>query len=211
MYHPLARFLSVDMFAAPNSPTFHTANRYHTFRRLLITLRKQFQSPNTFFNPKRTTMQNETFTSTKIFKLLHPLSHLKWVFMIWMIVLIVQIFFFKPANPIEKTGTVIFISGIMMGFISLADITRITDKEKKFLSNPKYVNRQIKLLLSGVIVLAFISLLFFSVRFLFPTADSSFIRGFTKLGYDCLVMILGFLCLIKQVIEQANYVNNLNT
>jgi hypothetical protein len=30
-YHSLVRFLSVDSFAAPKSPTFHTANRYGAF------------------------------------------------------------------------------------------------------------------------------------------------------------------------------------
>ena len=146
----------------------------------------------------------------RIIKLLHVLSHLKWIFLIWMMALMVYIFFFYTENPIKLVGTVIFLAGIMMGFDGLSDITKISEKEKKALLNFNYVKRQRTFLFVGTIVLMLISVLFFSVVLLFPVADKSLIADFTKLGYDCLVMILGLLCLVKQITEKAIYVNSLN-
>lgn len=146
----------------------------------------------------------------KIINVLHYLSHLRWVFMIWMGILLIQVFFFHPGNAVKITGNIMFLSGIMMGFISLSDNSKMSKKEMTSLLNPKFVKRQLNFLFTGVVVLIFISLLFFSIRFLIPVAEKQVLSDFTKLGYDCLVMLLGFLCLIKQMIEQADYVKNLN-
>jgi hypothetical protein len=130
--------------------------------------------------------------------------------MIWMSVLMIQVFFFHPENVIRITGNILFLSGIMLGFVSLSDNSKMSKKEMASLSNHKFVKRQLIFLFTGVVLLILISLLFFSIRFLFPVADKLVVSDFTKLGYDCLVMLLGFLCLIKQLIEQADYVRNQN-
>jgi len=146
----------------------------------------------------------------KILKTLHILSHFRWLFLIWMIVLIAYIFISKPENPVSLVGTVIFISGIMMGFTSLSDTAKLTKKEKKDLANPKAVKNQYISLLTAAIIVVFVSALFLSVRFIFPLANESFKNDFTNLGYDCLVLLLGILCLFKQHAEKVNYVKSLN-
>jgi hypothetical protein len=126
-----------------------------------------------------------------------------------MVGLMLYIFIMTPANSVQLTGTVISLAGIMMGLASLSDITRISEKEKKALLKPNNVKRQLFFLFIGVAVLIAISTLFFSLRFIFPKAEQPFIKDFTKLGYDCLVMILGFLCLIKQFADQVTYAKDL--
>ena len=143
-------------------------------------------------------------------RVLHYLSHLRWLFMGWIVALLLYIFFFKPENGVQLTGTVLVISGLMMGFTSLSDVERISKKERKDLSNPKAIKIQYISLFCAVIVVLVISVVFLSLRFIYPSADKSFIIDFTKLGYDCLVMILGILCLVKQHAEKVNYVKWLN-
>jgi hypothetical protein len=128
-----------------------------------------------------------------------------------MIALIAYIFISKPGNPIPIVGTVVFISGIMMGFTSLSDTATLTKKEKKDLANPKAVKIQYISLFTAATIVVFVSTLFLSVKFIFPEASKSFIKDFSKLGYDCLVLLLGILCLIKQHAEKVNYVKNLNS
>lgn len=134
------------------------------------------------------------------------LSFLKWFFLFWMLGLLIDIFIFKPDDSLQKVGTVLFLSGIMMGFSSLSDITKVSKKERKSLANPKYVKWRIHFFVCGIIILVLISLLFFSTGVLFPKGDPLIADDFKNLGYDCLVMILGFLCLIKQFTEQVEYV-----
>lgn len=147
----------------------------------------------------------------KIIPILHKLSYLKWFFVLWMIVLMVYIFFWRPENPIQLVGQVIFISGIAMGLASLSDTTRINEKQIKDLSNPKIVNRLFIAFFIVIILLVFISFLFQIQRLIHPEVHKSLLNDFTKLGYDCLVMILGLLCLVKQLADQVKYVNGLDS
>jgi uncharacterized protein YacL len=112
-------------------------------------------------------------------------------------------------NPIQLIGRVVFISGIMMGFASLSDISKISDSQKNKLLNPKYVKAIFAYFFVGVIILIIISILFISLKFVYPTADKTILNDFNKLGYDALVLLLGFLCLIKQFTEQVEYVKNI--
>ncbi|MDX9694982.1 MAG: hypothetical protein RBT49_04250 [Bacteroidales bacterium] len=147
----------------------------------------------------------------KIIPILHKLSYLRWVFILWMIGLMVYIFIWRPENPIQLVGQVIFISGIAMGLASLSDTTRINEKQIKDLSNPKIVNRLFIAFFTVIILLVFISFLFQIQRLVHPEVDKSLLNDFTKLGYDCLVMILGLLCLVKQLADQVKYVNGLDS
>jgi hypothetical protein len=143
-----------------------------------------------------------------IVKVLHIISHLRWIFLIWMVSLMMYVFFFNPDNPIQLVGQILFISGIMMGLTSLSDVSKMSKKQIKELSNPKKSRLQLIMLLSGVIIIVLISSLFFSLRLLFPEANADYIKSFTRLGFDCLVMMLGMLCLIKQYTDQVAYAQN---
>lgn len=145
----------------------------------------------------------------KTIKIFHLLSFLKWLFLLWLLGLLIDIFIFKPDDSLQKIGTVLSVSGIMMGFSSLSDITKVSKKEKRALSNPKYVKWRVHFFVLGIVILFLISMLFFSVGVLFPKGDPLLVDDFRNLGYDCLVMILGFLCLIKQFTEQVEYVKNI--
>jgi hypothetical protein len=128
-----------------------------------------------------------------------------------MIGLMAFIFIWNPEKPIQLVGQVIFISGIAMGLASLSDTTKITKKQISDLSNPKIVNRLFITFFTGIILLVFISFLFQIQRLIHPEVDKSLLNDFTKLGYDCLVMILGLLCLVKQLADQVKYVNGLDS
>jgi hypothetical protein len=146
----------------------------------------------------------------KIVRILHIISHLRWIFLIWMVSLIIYIFFSNPDNPIQLVGQVLFISGIMMGLASLSDVSKMSKKQIKDLSDPRNSKRQNIVMFSVAILLVLISVLFFSLRLIYPNANESYLNSFTKLGYDCLVMLLGFLCIIKQLTDQVAYAQNLN-
>lgn len=141
-----------------------------------------------------------------ITKFLHLASHFRWLFFIWMMVSVPYLAINSSDNPIRLIGRAVFFSGIMMGFASLSDISKISGSQKKKLLNPKYVKAIFAYFFVGVIVLIIISLMFISLKYIYPTADKTILVEFNKLGYDALVMLLGFLCLIKQFTEQVEYV-----
>jgi len=145
----------------------------------------------------------------KTIKILHLLSFLKWFFLLWMLGLLIDVFVFKADDSLQKVGTIVFLSGIIMGFSGLSDITKVSKKEKIAISNPKYVKRRFLFFAVGIVVLVLICILFFSVGVIFPKGDPLLVDDFRDLGYNCLVMLLGFLCLIKQFTEQAEYVKNI--
>lgn len=145
-----------------------------------------------------------------ITKILHILSHLRWVFFVWMVTFLPYQFINHPENIVQTTGTGLFIAGIMMGFVSLSDITKISEKQKKNLLNSKHTKGIFIYYFASIIFLAFISVLFLSLELIFPNGDKLLIKAFVKLGYDSLVLLLGILCLFKQASDQINYVRTLN-
>ena len=135
----------------------------------------------------------------KIKQTLKILSHLKWLFLVWMIVLIIQVFLSVPNIEISQIGAAIFLSGIFMGLESLGDSYSLSEREKKFYSQKKIVKIQGSIITTGAILLFIISLFFLSLKFLFPQMDAELLNDFSDLAYDCLAMMLGFLCLLKQI------------
>jgi len=99
----------------------------------------------------------------KITKVLHIISYFKWIFVLWMITLMVYIFVSDSENTINSVGTVMFLAGIMMGFSSLSNNSKLSEKEITLLANPKFAKRQLRILFSGVFLLILISILFHSV------------------------------------------------
>ena len=144
----------------------------------------------------------------RIVSVLHLLSHLRWFFLIWMIGQLIFIFSDISNNTPSSVGNAIFIAGLLMGFTSLSDSARMSKKQMEKLRNPKFVKFQFIGFFSSVAILVLVSMLFFSVRFIFSSAEQSVLNDFTKLGYDCLVMLLGILCLIKQFTDQVDYVKS---
>jgi len=144
-------------------------------------------------------------------KTLRLLSHLKWLFLIWMLVLIVLIFINVPNVNITQIGTVIFLCGIFMGLESLGDSSDLTAKEIALYSNKRYVIIQSSILIAGAITVLIISLFFLSLRFIFPSMNADLLDNFSELAFDCMALMLGFLCMIKQMRDKETaYKNSIN-
>jgi hypothetical protein len=141
----------------------------------------------------------------KISALLHYASFLKWLVLLWMLVLILSVFFNSTQNIIEITSKSLFIAGVYMTLDSLTDISKISEKDKALYSNPKIVKKQKQIFISGAILLFIISILFFSIKF-FTKSNNSTIDDISNLGKDTIVMMLGFLCLLKNVYDKEEYV-----
>ena len=97
-----------------------------------------------------------------------------------------------------------------MGLTSLSDVTKMPKKQIRDLSNPRNSKIQFMVMFAGVLILVMISVLFLSLKIIYPNANELYLKSFTRLGYDCLVMLIGFLCLIKQLTDQVSYVQSLN-
>ncbi|RPH31438.1 MAG: hypothetical protein EHM93_13555 [Bacteroidales bacterium] len=145
-------------------------------------------------------------------KTLHYLSYLKFVFFIWMMALTVYAYIIPPNKElIPITGNIMLLLGVFMGFEGLSDVERLSEREKKKLSNPKHVKR-----LSVILFIAFIgsivlSLYFFFLKYIFKDINPDYLSDFKRLGSDCLVMGLGFLCLLKLLYDQEKYVKSLES
>ncbi len=138
--------------------------------------------------------------------ILHYASYLKWGFLIAVIILIFYSLIVLPENLISIIGIIIFLTGIQMGLDSLSDIDKMSKKEMKFFSNTKNVKRQKIIVLSSIVVLVIVSLLFLSLKFIFPSKP--IFNDFFDLGLDCWAMILGLLCLIKSIYEKDDFVKS---
>jgi len=143
-------------------------------------------------------------------KTLHYISYVNWAFLISEIILILYCFIILPENLVSIVGIVIFITGIQMGLASLSDIEKMSEKEKSRYKDINYVKKQSIIILSGVVVLVIISLLFLSLKFVFPTKNTALYNAFFDLGLDCWALILGLLCLLKNTHEKFGFVKSTN-
>ncbi len=139
---------------------------------------------------------------------LHKLSYLKWLFLTSQIILIFYCFIFLPDNLVTIIGIIIFITGIWLGFDSLSDIAKMSQKEQDRYRNTNYAKQQFKLILSAMVLLVLISFLFLSLKFIFPTKNISLFNDFFDLGLDCWAFILGLLCLLKSIYDKDNFVKS---
>lgn len=137
---------------------------------------------------------------------LHYASYMKWAFLLAAIILIFYSLIVLPENLISIIGIIIFLVGIHMGLDSLSDMEKMSEKEKNFYRNIKYVKKQRIIILSSIVVLVIISLLFLSLKFIFPS--NPLFNDFFDLGLDCWAMILGFLCLLKSIYDKNEFVKS---
>lgn len=147
----------------------------------------------------------------KINSLLHNISYLKWLFLLWAVVLILYAFIRLPDNILSITGTIIFLIGIYLGLDSLSDISRISEKEKARFKQKNFAKIQGIIVLSAIGILSLISILFLSSRIFLSSKDPSVADPLFKLGLDCLVFILGLLCLLKSIHEKNAFVETTDT
>lgn len=139
-------------------------------------------------------------------KTLHYASYLKWLFLIALIILILYSLIVLPENLISIIGIIVFLAGIQMGLDSLSDIGKMSKKEFFFYGETKYVKIQSTIVLSSIVVLVLISLLFLSLKFIFPSIP--LFNDLFDLGLDCWAMILGLLCLLKSIYDKNEFVKS---
>jgi hypothetical protein len=142
---------------------------------------------------------------------LHYASHMKWAFLIAAIGLIVYSLIVLPDNIISTIGIIIFLMGIHMGLDSLSDMGEMSEKEKNFYRNVKYVNTQSTIIFSSIIITVIISLLFISLKFVFSSENRSLFNELFNLGLDCWALILGLLCILKSTYDKRNFANESTT
>jgi len=139
---------------------------------------------------------------------LHYISYLKWPFLIAEVGLIIYSFFVLPENLVSIIGIIIFITGIQMGLESLSDVEKMSLKEQKRFKDNKYVKKKSNIILSSILVLAIISLVFLSLKFVFTSKNTLLYNEFFFLGLNIWALILGLLCLLKSAGDKHNYVNS---
>lgn len=142
-------------------------------------------------------------------KILHKISYLKWVFMAAQIVLLLYSFIFLPDNLVSIIGIIIFVTGIQLGMDSLSDMDRMSEKEKTRYSTTDYAKQQAIIVLSVIVIVVLISILFLSLKFVFPSTNNSLFNAFFDLGLDCWALILGLLCLLKSIYDKDSYVKSM--
>lgn len=144
-------------------------------------------------------------------KILHKLSHLKWIFFIWWNVLVIIIFVSEKNDyTFSLMGNVLYLVGFYLGFHSLSDITKISPKKIAYLQNPLNSKKQFWSLSIALIFVSLLSIFFFNLSFFFHEADKKHIDSFTKIAYDLLVFALGIISIIKYHNDQYNYVITLS-
>ena len=134
---------------------------------------------------------------------LHYASYLKWAFLIATIISIFYSLIVLPENLVSIIGIIIFLAGIQMGLDSLSDTEKMSKKEKNLYKNTKYVKTQSIIVFASIVVLVIISLLFLSLKFIFPS--NTLFNDFFDLGLDCWAMILGLLCLLKSIYDKNEF------
>ena len=141
---------------------------------------------------------------------LHKISHLKWVFLAIEVFLIIYAFkiISHPESLINTISIIIFISGIHLGLESLSDVSKMSKKQIKKFQKRKNITTQTKTLLIAILVLAIISLLFFSLKFIGSERNENLFNEFFYLGLNIWALILGLLCLLKSIYDKNAFANS---
>lgn len=129
-----------------------------------------------------------------------------------MIALTVYAFIIPPNKElISITGNILLLLGVFMGFEGLSDVERMSDREKKRISNPKHVKILAYFFLIAFIYSSAMGLFFYFIKYIHKDLNPEYISDIYRLGSDCLVMGFGFLCLLELLYDKESYVKSLNS
>jgi len=138
-------------------------------------------------------------------KVLHNLSHLKWLFLVAQIALILYSFIVIPDNLITIISIIIFITGIYLGFDSLSSVEKMSAKQIELFNTSNLAAFHIKIVLVAIIFLVIISTTFMLLKFVFPAKSSVIFNDFFELGLNCWALILGLICLLKSIGDKDHF------
>lgn len=143
---------------------------------------------------------------------LHKISHLKWFFLIGEVYFIFYAFTLssQPEKLIAAIGTLLLVAGIYLGLESLSDVSRMSEKEIGNFQAKQNIKVQAGYIYSAIIILAIFSLLFFSLKFLGSERNEIIFNAFFDIGLNIWALILGLLCLLKNIYDKYAYANSLS-
>ncbi len=129
-----------------------------------------------------------------------------------MIALTIYAYAIPPSKEtISITGNILLLLGIFMGFEGLSDVEKMSEREKKKLSNPRHVKQLALAFFIAFIGSVAISLFFYFINYIYKDMNPEYIIDIKRIGTDCLVMGFGFLCLLKLLYDKESYVKLLNS
>ena len=67
----------------------------------------------------------------KTIRIFHVLSHARWVFFVWSVYLMIQVFRDPNRYALANTGLAVFLMGLFLGFLGFSDIQRLSRRERK--------------------------------------------------------------------------------
>ena len=144
-----------------------------------------------------------------IIKTLHKISYLKYLFLFVEIFLIIYAFSISSHSEelVSIVGILILVTGIQLGLESLGDVSKMSEKEIKMYQMKKNIKVRYKLIYYTIVVLATISLLFFSLKFFGSARNEAIFNEFFNLGLNLWALILGLLCLLKYINDKESFAN----
>ena len=113
-------------------------------------------------------------------------------------------------ETISITGNILLLLGVFMGFEGLSDVEKMSEREKKKISNPKHVKQLALTFFIAFIGSVAISLYFYFSKYIYKDMKPEYISDIKRIGNDCLVMGFGFLCLLKLLYDKESYVKSIN-
>lgn len=138
----------------------------------------------------------------KTIRIFHVLSHARWVFFVWSVYLMIQVFRDPARYALANTGLAVFLMGLFLGFLGFSDIQRLSRRERKEFANPKGMRITIALLLSAAGFTFFMGVYLMNVDLLRPGLKETVLVEMKTVGYHCFALGFGFLCYLKLISDK---------
>ncbi len=138
----------------------------------------------------------------KTIRVFHVLSHVRWVFFVWSVYLMVQAFRHPARYALANTGLAVFLMGLFLGFLGFSDIQRLSRRERREFADPKGMRITSVLLLSVAALTFLMGVYFMNIGLLRPGLKEAVVLELKTVGYHCFALGFGFLCYLKLVFDK---------
>jgi hypothetical protein len=140
-----------------------------------------------------------------VIKIFHYLSHARWIFFLWSLLLMVQAFLNPGHYALANTGLAVFLMGLFLGFLGFGDIERLSRREKKEFADQKNMKVYSAVLLGAAGFSFIMGLFFMNIHWLRPGLKESIEIELKTVGYHCFAFGFGFLCYLKMLFDKYKY------
>ncbi len=146
----------------------------------------------------------------KILDIFHYLSYAKWIFLVWAMFLMAQVFLHPGLYALSNTGLCVFLVGLFLGFMGFGDIEKLSKKDKKDFANPKSIKISaiVLLVVAGYIFVQ--GIYFMNIKSIRPAIKEDVAAELKNVGYNCFALGFGFLCYLKLIFEKYKYYQSLH-